>query len=80
MPTYTYSCFRCGSFSLLRPMAESDLPASCPACSRASRRVFDSPHLSGLSSALDRAVARADSSAEAPPVTTRIPPAARGWR
>lgn len=80
MPTYTYSCSRCGPFSLLRPMAESDLPAPCPACAQTSRRVFESPHLSGLHPALARAVARADSSAEAPRVTSRIPPGPPGWR
>ena len=32
MPTYDYDCDRCGPFSESHPMAEFDLPQSCPAC------------------------------------------------
>lgn len=77
MPTYTYSCPHCGPFSLFRPMAQSGHPAPCPGCERASRRVFDAPHVGALDPALERAVTHAERSAETPQVTRRIPPALR---
>jgi len=80
MPTYSYSCPRCGPFSVFRPMSHSALPAPCPCCQAGSRRVYEAPHLGRLNPALERAVAQAERSAESPRVTRHIPPAARGSR
>lgn len=76
MPTYTYACPACGTFDETRAMAHRGDPARCPACSRSSRRVFQAPALLHASPALNRAVEQAGRSAEAPEVTTAIPPAA----
>ena len=32
MPKYEYDCPNCGSFSDFRPMAEYELPITCPSC------------------------------------------------
>jgi putative FmdB family regulatory protein len=32
MPKYEYDCPRCGPFADYRPMAEFELPGSCPGC------------------------------------------------
>ncbi|WP_209373382.1 FmdB family zinc ribbon protein [Brevibacterium renqingii] len=75
LPTYSYTCARCGSFSLVRPMSQSSLAGRCPTCNDESKRSYEVPHLSGLNPSLDRAVAQSERSAEAPLVTRRIPPA-----
>ncbi|WP_435202063.1 zinc ribbon domain-containing protein [Janibacter sp. GS2] len=77
VPTYTYSCRKCGSFDLLRTMAARDNPAPCPGCGGVGARVFVAPHLGGTDPALDRAATAAGSSAEAPRVTRAIPQAGR---
>ena len=38
MPTYNYTCPKCGTFSLNRPMAEYAEPQACPACETTSPR------------------------------------------
>ncbi len=76
MQIYTYACADCGSFDLMRPMADRDDPAPCPRCRRGGRRVFTAPHLGRLDPALDRAVTGAGLSAETPGVTRHIPAAA----
>lgn len=80
MPTYTYSCPQCGPFSLFRPMSHSALPAPCPSCRAGTSRVYEAPHLGGLSPALERAITQAERSAEAPRVTRHIPPGVRSRR
>jgi putative FmdB family regulatory protein len=67
MPVYDYLCDRCGPFTLMRPMAESALGASCPDCARSSpRAIMTAPRLSTLSSAQRQANAINERSAHAP--------------
>jgi putative FmdB family regulatory protein len=40
MPTYEYMCKKCGPFTQLRPMAECELPSTCPKCRARSPRVM----------------------------------------
>lgn len=76
MPTYTYSCPDCGSFTLVRLIAQRSDPALCPHCAGEGRRMFSAPYLSRVNPALSSALATAGTSSEAPPVTRHLPPAA----
>jgi len=40
MPTYDYACSSCGGFDAIRGVSQRDEPAACPACGKASTRVF----------------------------------------
>jgi len=76
VPTYTYTCPDCGSFTLVRPIAQRSEPALCPHCAGEGRRTFSSPYLSRVDPALSSALTTAGTSSEAPPVTRYLPPAA----
>ncbi|MCU1666976.1 MAG: putative regulatory protein FmdB family, partial [Pseudonocardia sp.] len=56
MPTYGYRCPSCGSFELVRPMAEASDPACCPDCGEVARRVFGGPALRRLEPGVRRAL------------------------
>jgi putative FmdB family regulatory protein len=46
---YEYLCDDCGPFTVMRPMAECDLPHDCPRCTReAPRVILTAPHFSCL--------------------------------
>lgn len=77
MPTYSYTCPRCGAFELVRTIARRTDPAPCPDCDRLGARAFSAPHLSRLSPSLDRAVTHAGLSSETPQVTRHIPATAQ---
>jgi putative FmdB family regulatory protein len=67
MPTYEYGCRSCGPFDALRPMAERDVPASCPACGAPSPRgLFSAPALFSLSQEKRLAHATNERAAHAP--------------
>ncbi|MVW77309.1 FmdB family zinc ribbon protein [Bordetella sp. 02P26C-1] len=67
MPTYDYACRACGEFSALRPLAQWQAPAACPTCGEASPRILGgAPALGALSSAINRARARNEASANEP--------------
>jgi putative FmdB family regulatory protein len=40
MPTYDYTCARCGGFDALRSVVARNEPAACPNCGAASPRMF----------------------------------------
>ena len=40
MPVYDYLCAKCGPFTDMRPMAESDRPLDCPKCGKKAPRAF----------------------------------------
>lgn len=46
MPLYEFRCETCGEFEVWRSMAESSLPAACPACQTDARRIFSAPNVS----------------------------------
>ena len=51
MPVYDYECESCGPFTVLRPMAECELPHDCPECSGEAPRAFlTAPYCTTLSS------------------------------
>ncbi len=46
MPTYDFDCPACEArFERERPMAEASVPATCPVCNAAARRVYSMPKL-----------------------------------
>ncbi len=47
MPMYDYCCDDCGTFRLLRPMAESQWRQPCPDCGAPAERLLCAPFLSG---------------------------------
>jgi putative FmdB family regulatory protein len=48
MPNYDYECASCGSFTLFRPIAESDDSQACLECGTESHRVIlTAPSLGG---------------------------------
>ena len=40
MPVYEFECRDCGSFTELRSLDRSSLPANCPSCGEVSPKVF----------------------------------------
>ncbi|NMI00133.1 zinc ribbon domain-containing protein [Pseudonocardia sp. K10HN5] len=73
MPTYTYRCPNCGSFDLVRPMAQADAQARCPDCGSEGRRVYGAPALRAMEAKLRRALDAGERSADAPEVVTSVP-------
>ncbi|HUC49861.1 MAG TPA: zinc ribbon domain-containing protein [Xanthobacteraceae bacterium] len=67
MPVYDYDCRRCGPFTTMRPMAESDRPAECPHCGRdAARAFFTAPYFAAMPAERRSAHAANERSAHAP--------------
>lgn len=67
MPMYDYACGDCGEFAVLRPLAQWRDPASCPQCGALSGRIVaGAPAVSALSSAINRAHAANERSANEP--------------
>ncbi|MHB1677413.1 MAG: FmdB family zinc ribbon protein [Sulfuriferula sp.] len=58
MPTYDYQCTDCGSFDLMRRIAERDTPAFCPQCGAQAGRIFiAAPGLASVSASVRLAMA-----------------------
>lgn len=67
MPMYDYACADCGEFTALRPLAQWRDPAACPQCGVLSGRIVGgAPAVSALSSAVNRAHAANERSANEP--------------
>ena len=67
MPVYDYLCTRCGPFTEMRPMAESDRPHECPECGKDAPRAFlTAPYFATMSSERRLAHATNERSASAP--------------
>jgi len=75
VPTYTFSCARCGPFDVVRPMAASGADALCPGCGAVARRMFGAPALRTLGAGVRAALEKSERSADAPEVVTAVPPA-----
>lgn len=71
MPFYDYDCPGCGGFSLLRPLADRNQPARCPACQMPARRAMTAPNLSLLAAPVRSAHARNEKSRHEPGIQTR---------
>jgi len=68
MALYEYECPSCGDFTQWRPMSESRLPAECPQCHAAAKRVFSPPFLALMSPVSRQASVRNEQSMHAPRV------------
>ncbi|MGO9400797.1 MAG: FmdB family zinc ribbon protein [Xanthobacteraceae bacterium] len=67
MPVYDYLCVRCGPFTEMRPMIESDLPHACPECGQEAPRAFlTAPYFATMSAERRLAHATNERSASAP--------------
>lgn len=67
MPVYDYLCADCGPFTDMRPMAECDLPHSCPECGHDAPRAFlTAPYCTAISTERRLAHATNERSASAP--------------
>ena len=77
MATYEYRCPDCGRFEVHLPIGTATATGECPACHRPSPRVFSSPYLSRVPSAVAAALTREERSQEAPEVITSAPPKRR---
>ena len=70
MPLYVFACEGCGTFELIRPMAEASAAAACPACGAEARRVFTPPGLVRIAAPARRALDLEEKSAHEPDVVT----------
>ncbi|HEK1687179.1 TPA: zinc ribbon domain-containing protein [Pseudomonas putida] len=67
MPTYEYACPACGTFSMLRPIAQRHEPCQCPYCGMAAGGLqVSAPALATLSASQRQAIATNERSAHAP--------------
>ncbi|WP_246795352.1 FmdB family zinc ribbon protein [Burkholderia perseverans] len=66
MPIYDFHCDTCGPFAALRPIAERDRPALCPACGTAASRLVSAPSLALMSGERRIAHATNERAAHAP--------------
>jgi putative FmdB family regulatory protein len=67
MPVYDYLCEDCGPFTVMRPMAEFDLPHECPQCeTEAPRALLTAPYCSSVSQSVRTANAVNERSANSP--------------
>lgn len=67
MPTYEYACHSCGTFTMLRPIAQRNEPSQCPYCAGAGGQLLISaPALQTLSANQRKAIAGNERSANAP--------------
>jgi len=73
MPTYSYRCPSCGPFDVRVPMSALREQVPCRVCSAPSARVFQAPYLASGHSAVNRAIQRAEASAEDPQVVHDLP-------
>lgn len=70
MPLYEYACPDCGTFSALRKMSESQLPARCE-CGEVGERILSAPRLAVMDCAQRSAHERNEKSAHEPRATRR---------
>jgi putative FmdB family regulatory protein len=71
MPVYEYECSSCGTFSVLRKMSESQLPANCDVCGEISPRIMSVPRLAMMDNAKRSAYERNEKSAHEPRTARR---------
>jgi putative FmdB family regulatory protein len=71
MPIYAFSCPRCGSFELMRPVEQAAAPLACAICGEDARRVFTPPGLARVAKPIRRALDLEERSAHEPGVVTQ---------
>lgn len=73
MPFYDYECRRCGPFTVMRPMAECELPSNCPDCGREAPRAYlTAPFFAAMPAGRRAAFAANERSAHAPQQLSRM--------
>ncbi|MGY1734525.1 FmdB family zinc ribbon protein [Geodermatophilus sp. SYSU D00684] len=77
MAAYLYRCPACGPWEVRRPIGTAQASEACPTCGDTGRRVYTAPLLARTPAPLAAARAREEASADAPAVTTAVPPAPR---
>ncbi|MEV4415453.1 FmdB family zinc ribbon protein [Catellatospora sp. NPDC049609] len=76
MTVYEYVCVECGRFDVRAPIGSAPARVSCPVCAAGARRAFTAPMLGRISKRTAALVERQEQSADAPVVTTHVPPRA----
>jgi putative FmdB family regulatory protein len=74
MPTYEFECGEHGTFELMRRMAEAKLPAACPTCGGAARRILSSPNVALMAASARIATAVNERSRHEPRLVQREAP------
>jgi putative FmdB family regulatory protein len=77
MPTYQYSCARCGLFEVDRAMGTAARTEGCLTCGAPSRRSYVAPSLNRTSRLIAEAITRAERSQDQPEVVRSVPPVTR---
>ncbi|MFE3448280.1 FmdB family zinc ribbon protein [Nonomuraea sp. NPDC059194] len=77
MATYEYRCPDCGLFEVHLPIGTATAVRDCVACHRPAPRIFSSPYLSRVPSAVAAARTLEEQSRDAPEVVTSMPPPRR---
>ena len=73
MPVYDYLCDDCGSFTVMRPMAECEDPHDCPACGETAPRAFlTAPYFATMDAGRRRAFAVNERSSHAPQTLSQM--------
>jgi putative FmdB family regulatory protein len=73
MPIYDFNCERCGSFAVMRSMAERDRPCQCPECGETVSRIISAPALALMSGAQRSAHATNERASHAPRQSSDMP-------
>ncbi|GII42448.1 FmdB family zinc ribbon protein [Planotetraspora phitsanulokensis] len=73
MATYEFVCPACGPFDVVLPMGTASSHRECPWCGEGARRVYSTPRLSRLASALAGALAQEERSRDEPEVVSNVP-------
>ncbi|WP_150660799.1 FmdB family zinc ribbon protein [Pandoraea sputorum] len=66
MPIYDFECGRCGTFAVMRRIADRDDPCHCPECGGEGSRVISAPALALMGNASRSAHATNERAANAP--------------
>ncbi|NJM36863.1 MAG: zinc ribbon domain-containing protein [Akkermansiaceae bacterium] len=70
MPVYDFTCGDCGDFRMLRTINERNEPASCPLCTRISRRMILAPNLALMNPVVRKASSINEKSRHEPRVSS----------
>jgi putative FmdB family regulatory protein len=73
MPIYDFDCERCGSFAVMRGMAERNRPCQCPECGALASRIVSAPALALMSGVQRNAHATNEHAAHAPRHSSEMP-------
>ena len=73
MPIYEYACVDCGTFTALRPMAEYQMPGTCPYCGNPSpRAMLTAPVIAAMPAARRKAHAANEKARHEPVLASQL--------